>query len=77
MSAAVASATERDDLQIIRALGGVEKGCWWNIASNALGTCSHARHIKMTTDASTNSALFLGTRATTKLPPLSPHEKLS
>ena len=45
MSAAAASATERDDLQIIQALQGVEKGRWWNIASYAPGTCSLARLI--------------------------------
>ena len=52
MSAAAASAPapEWDDLQIIQALGGVEKGRWWNIASSALGTCSLARRIECSQD---------------------------
>ena len=52
MSAAAASAPapEWDDLQIIQALGGVEKGRWWNIASSALGTCSLAGHIGCSQD---------------------------
>ena len=50
MSAAAASATEWNDLQIMQALRGVEEGRWWNIASSALGTCSLAGHIGCSQD---------------------------
>ena len=50
MSAAAASATEWNDLQIMQALRGVEEGRWWNIASSALGTCSLARRIECSQD---------------------------
>jgi hypothetical protein len=50
MSAAAASATEWDDVHIMQALRGVEKGRWWNIASSALGTCSLARRIECSQD---------------------------
>ena len=50
MSAAAASAPEWNDLQIIHALGRVEEGRWWNIASSAPGTCSLALRIECSQD---------------------------
>ena len=58
MSAAAASAPapEWDDLQIIQALGGVEKGRWWNIASASARTGGRVVFAAVQAEAATAAA---------------------